>query len=108
MAPTINPPQDIDESFTVGQTRKRYVTSDDGLAVCQSPGLVEGLLDPFHRFDGGQIGVEIGFCFHGWNISDLPVQASMVVPIDVFSDGDFKIIDAGPRPLVADQLGLEK
>ncbi len=22
---------------------------------CQAPGLVEGLLDPFHRFDGGQI-----------------------------------------------------
>ncbi|MFQ4149395.1 HAD family hydrolase [Arthrobacter sp. LAPM80] len=26
----------------------------DGLS-CQAPGLVEGLLDPFHRFDGGQV-----------------------------------------------------
>ncbi|WP_026556216.1 GGDEF domain-containing protein [Arthrobacter sp. 35W] len=30
------------------------------------------------------------------------------VPIDVFSDGNFEVVDAHPRPLVADQFSLEQ
>ena len=31
----------------------------------------------------------------------------MTVPIVVFSDSDFQVIDAGPWPLVSDQFSLE-
>jgi hypothetical protein len=39
---------------------------------------------------------------------DLAVQTPVVEPVDVLDDGDLKVVDVLPRPLVADQLGLEQ
>jgi hypothetical protein len=44
----------------------------------------------------------------GWDEPDLAVEASMVEPVDVLRDGEHKVVDALPRTLVADQLGLEQ
>lgn len=40
--------------------------------------------------------------------SDLAVEPSEVEPVDVLGDGDLEVVDVLPRPLVADQLGLEQ
>ena len=43
-----------------------------------------------------------------WDASDLAGEPAVVDPVDVLGDGDLKLVDALPRPAVADQLGLEQ
>ena len=43
-----------------------------------------------------------------WDQSDLPLQASVVEPVDVLRDGNLEVVDVLPGALVADQLGLEQ
>ena len=43
-----------------------------------------------------------------WDQADLAVQAAVVEPVEVFGDGDLEVVDAPPRPAVADQLSLEQ
>ncbi len=42
-----------------------------------------------------------------WDQVDLAVQSAVVEPVDVLGDGDLRVVDVLPWPLVADQLGLE-
>ena len=55
---------------------------------CQAPGFVEARLGPFHLGDGGLVGVEVGFSFDGWDVTELAMEASLVEPIEVLCDGD--------------------
>jgi hypothetical protein len=41
-----------------------------------------------------------------WDQADLSVEHSEVEPVDVLGDGNLEVVDALPRPEVADQLGL--
>lgn len=53
--------------------------------------------------DGGVVGdLELG----RWNITDRLEQPTMVEPIDPLERGVLGVIDALPRPRVADELGL--
>ncbi|MDP9434148.1 MAG: hypothetical protein M3P93_02720 [Actinomycetota bacterium] len=49
-----------------------------------------------------------GLVFDGWDEADLAVEAAVVEPVDVLGDGDLEVVDAPPRPAVADELGLEQ
>ena len=46
------------------------------------------------------------FCW--WDVADLSVEASVVVPIDVLGHCDLDVVDAAPGTAVADQVGLEQ
>ena len=48
------------------------------------------------------------FALGGRKESDLAVQASVVEPVDVLSDGDLEVVDALPGSAIADQFGLEQ
>jgi hypothetical protein len=50
-------------------------------------------------------GVQL-FVFDRWDVSEVLVQAAVVVPADVLDDGEFELA-ARPPDAVADQLGLE-
>jgi hypothetical protein len=52
--------------------------------------------------------VVVVFVLGGWDETDLAVQASVVEPVDVLGDGDLEVVDVLPRPLVADEFGLEQ
>ena len=52
--------------------------------------------------------VVVVFVLGGRNQADLTVQPSVVEPVDVLGDGDLEVINASPRPAVADELGLEQ
>jgi hypothetical protein len=59
------------------------------------------------RRSGVLAGVEV-LVFHGWDESDLAVQSSVVVPVDVLRDGDLEIVDTSPGALVPHQFGFEQ
>ena len=76
--------------------------------MCQAPGFVDGELAGFEQdFWDGRCGV-VGLVFGGRDVSEFAVDSSPVEPVDVLGDGDLDVVDAGPRPLVADQFGLEQ
>jgi len=52
--------------------------------------------------------VEVVFVLGRWDEADLAVQASVVEPVDLLCEGNLEVVDALPRTLVADQLGLEQ
>jgi hypothetical protein len=52
--------------------------------------------------------VVVVLVLRGRDEPDLVVEASVVEPVDVLGDGDLEFIDVLPRPVVADQLGLEQ
>ena len=57
---------------------------------------------------GVVVTVVLGLVLDGRDRADLAVQPSVVEPVDVLGDGDLEVVDVLPRPLVADQLGLEQ
>ncbi len=50
--------------------------------------------------------VEEGFCFCGWDASDLSVESSVVEPVDVFEGGELDVVDGPPGSLGVDEFGL--
>ena len=52
--------------------------------------------------------VEVVLVLDRWDQADFAVQPSVVEPVHVLGDGDLQVVDAFPRSLVADQLGLEQ
>ncbi|GGM24263.1 hypothetical protein GCM10010129_80870 [Streptomyces fumigatiscleroticus] len=41
-------------------------------------------------------------------MAELALEAALVEPVDALGDRDLDVVDAGPRSLVADELGLEQ
>jgi hypothetical protein len=79
-----------------------------GKILCQAPGLMESLLSGFQEC-GDWVGHPMScFVFGGWDVSQLAVQAPVVVPVDVLDGGDLEVVQAAPGAFVADQFGLEQ
>lgn len=62
---------------------------------------------------GRDVGPVVGFELCGWDLSEFAVKASVVEPVDVFSDGELDVDDRlpptlGPHHRVADALSLEE
>ena len=50
--------------------------------------------------------VVVGFVFGWWDAAEVVVDASVVEPVDPFEGGEFKVVEAAPWSLVADEFGL--
>jgi hypothetical protein len=44
--------------------------------------------------------------FGGWDVVEFAVQASVVVPVDVFDGGHLEIVEAAPGPFVRTSSAL--
>ncbi len=76
--------------------------------LCPVPGSVEALKCCADGSQRGVVTVVVVLELGGRDESDFAVEAAVIEPVDVLSDGDLEVVDAPPGALVADEFGLEQ
>jgi len=69
---------------------------------------VDGVvLGPVRKGCGDRMGHRVErLVLGGWDVSELAVQAPVVVPVDVLDRRDLEVVEAAPGTAVADEFGL--